>query len=117
MRFAFPYSYIMLAACKYNYGFRLGKARIQGRPDTKALLSPTRGIPDTYRAIRRLTGIQDSSAWLDKQQPRIDDIRVPSLLVNSRDDPINTWTNVEMYIKDIAANPNLGLVELRAGAH
>jgi hypothetical protein len=116
-RLHFPYNYIMLAAAKLNYGVRPGPARLQGRCRGNALLSPTTGISDTYRAIKRLSGIPDSCAWLDKQQPRLDDISVPSLLVNSRDDPINTWTNVEHYLKDIAANPNLALAEMQCGAH
>merc|ERR1712118_218553 len=83
----------------------------------RSALSLKEGLTDTYRKVRQLSGAGDSNAYLDMQQARMEKIGIPSLLINSRDDPICVWENVTAYAERIAANQNLVLAELQRGAH
>jgi len=120
-RIGFPYSLALNFSIKYCYAFRHREQLRKRSPSSSALVERMCRIggtlTETYRTARRLSGAGDSSAWLDMQQPRLDEIRVPSLMINSRDDPICVWANVEQFKNDITANPNLALVELRRGSH
>lgn len=42
---------------------------------------------------------------------------MPTLLLNSVDDPVTRWENVEDARAEIAGNPNCVLAELRRGSH
>jgi len=116
-----PYSWVLNLGLKYTYVFRHREAirKHSAAPDglVERALSLKKGLRETYREVRSLSGTFGSSAWLDLQQPRLDDILVPSLMINSRDDPICTWANVVAFSKDIAANPHVVLAELHRGAH
>mmetsp|Transcript_26936 Transcript_26936/g.52827 ORF Transcript_26936/g.52827 Transcript_26936/m.52827 type:complete len:467 (-) Transcript_26936:74-1474(-) len=120
-RIGFPYSLALNFSLKYCYAFRHREQLRKRSPSSSALVERMcrigGGLTETYRNARRLSGAGDSSAWLDMQQPKLDEIRVPSLMINSRDDPICVWANVEQFKNDITANPNLALVELRRGSH
>lgn len=120
-RIGFPYTLALNFSIKYCYAFRHREQLRKRSPSSSALVERMcrlgGGLTETYRNARRLSGAGDSSAWLDMQQPRLDEIRVPSLMINSRDDPICVWANVEQFKNDITANPNLALVELRRGSH
>jgi len=116
-----PYSWAVNMGIKYCYAFRhRGKLCAKSESTSnlvKSMLSPASGLQQTYRLARRLSGAVDSSAYLEMQQPCLEEISVPSLMINSRDDPICVWRNVEDFRADIAANPNLVLAELRRGSH
>ncbi|CAE8624059.1 unnamed protein product [Polarella glacialis] len=116
-----PFSWVLNWAIKYCYAFRhRHKFRNQSASFSNLLgniLSPQHSLKETYRKTRHLSGAIDSSAWMDMQQPCMEGINVPSLLINSRDDPICVWANVEEYKQDIVANPNLVLAELQRGSH
>merc|ERR1712039_689099 len=81
------------------------------------IMSPKKGTIETYRLTQRLSGVGGSSEWLPMQQPVLHEIEVPCLAINSRDDPVCVWENVDNHFKDILANPNLALVELASGSH
>jgi len=116
-----PYSWILNLAMKYCYVYRHREAFIRRSASfnelVRDLMSPRKGLRDSYRGLRRLSGKENSSAWLTSQQPDIPSIGVPSLLINSRDDPICVWENVRENFRDISSNPNLVLAELYRGAH
>lgn len=122
-----PYSWVLNWAIKYTYVIRHRKA-LSARSSSFAnivsdLMSPKAalrgGLKETYRATRRLSTNSrvDSSAWLEAQQPQFDEISIPTLLINSRDDPVCTWSNVESFYADICSNPNMVLADLERGAH
>lgn len=116
-----PYSWVVNWCYKYFYVFRhrhvLRKKSASTNTLVSQLLSPSSGLGDTYRKGRRLSGADDSSAYLNMQQPKLSDVEVPTLLINSRDDPICVWHNVEEHRREIDANPNVALAELWRGAH
>eukprot|EP00927_Polykrikos_kofoidii_P085226 TRINITY_DN9200_c0_g1_i3.p1 TRINITY_DN9200_c0_g1~~TRINITY_DN9200_c0_g1_i3.p1 ORF type:complete len:469 (+),score=41.87 TRINITY_DN9200_c0_g1_i3:157-1407(+) len=120
-RIKFPYSWAINLNIKYCYAFRhRGKLRMKSQSFSErvdAVLSPVTGLRETYRQATKLSGIKGSSAWLDEQQPKLDGIHVPTLAINSRDDPICVWANVENFRSDIAANPHVILAELQRGSH
>jgi len=120
-RIAPPYSWALVAALKYVYVYRHRDALSKRSPSSlelcTQLLSPRLGLRQTYRGLRRLSGAGDSSAWLEMQQPRIEESVMPTLLLNSVDDPVTRWENVEEARAEIAGNPNCVLAELRRGAH
>lgn len=116
-----PYSWILNLAMKYCYVYRHREAFSRKSASfndlVRDLMSPKNGVRQTYRGLRRLSGIDNSSAWLKSQQPELNSICMPSLLINSRDDPICVWENVRENFRDISSNPNLVLAELYRGAH
>lgn len=116
-----PYSWCLNWGIKYSYVFR---HRIRLRQKSSSfnnlvsdMLSPKRGLGETYRLARRLSGATGSHAYLNIQQPRIDKVGLPTLLINSRDDPICVWRNVLDSYKRIVSNPFLVLAELHRGSH
>jgi len=122
----FPYSWFLNWSLKYHYAFRHHRSILNNAPQTARegaldMMSPKANAVDTFKAARRLSGMYathgDSSAWLDKQQPRVNAMDMPSLCINSRDDPICVWENVEAYRSQLDSNPNIALVELHRGAH
>lgn len=116
-----PYSWILTALLKWVYVFRHRAALSKRSPSSPALcrdlLSPRAGLAATYKGLRRLSGEFGSSAWLDIQQPRIGETKVPTLLINSVDDPILVWENVEEAKAEMLENANCVLAELRRGSH
>lgn len=116
-----PYSWVVNLMIKYCYVFRhrgtLRGSSASADDIVNQAMSPTHGLQDTYKAIRRLAGAGGSSAWLDMQQPRLEQVAVPSLMINSRDDPVCVWENVERFRADIVSNPNLVLAEMQQGSH
>lgn len=116
-----PYSWVVNYALKYFYVFR-HRGELMKKSESTArlvgdMLSPKSGAVETFRMGRRLSGVGGSSAWLNMQEVKVREIALPSLLINSRDDPICVWSNVEDVMDDIKANPNLVLADLERGAH
>jgi len=85
------------------------------RESVEAILKPETGVVETFKAIQGLSGYGD--AWLDKQRTRLENIEVPSLFINSRDDPVLVWDNVEEVLDEIKSNPYLALLEFDRGSH
>lgn len=116
-----PFSWVLNWGMKYFYAFRhRGLLRRKSRSFGQLvdeMISPRKGVVDTFRLGRRLSGVDGSSAWLDMQQPQLHEIQLPTLLINSRDDPICVWSNVEANLSDIKKNPNLVLAVLERGSH
>lgn len=114
-----PFSWFVNFSMKYFYAFRHRGEFIKKSESwaslVGAMLSPTTGVVETFRKCRKLSGVDGSSAWLDMQEVRLQEIALPSLLINSRDDPICVWQNVEAVLGDIKANPNLVLADLQRG--
>lgn len=116
-----PFSWFLSFGMKYYYAFK-HRSALRRKSGSWAqlvgdILNPRNGLVSTYRMARRLTGANDSNQFLDLQQPRLYDLEVPSLLINSRDDPICVWKMVEKSFDAIKGNPNLLLAELQRGAH
>lgn len=106
---------------KYTYAFRHRSTLVQRSDSFQQLvgdiLSPRKGAVETYRLSQRLSGVGGSTEWLPIQQPLLHEIEVPCLAINSRDDPICVWSNVEDHLDQISANPNIVLAELAHGSH
>ena len=47
------------------------------------VLDPARSFKDVYRNVTKLSGFGCSNTWLEKQQPVLEDMQVPCLLINS----------------------------------
>lgn len=116
-----PMSWILNNCLKYYYGFRHRGSFQEAPPSVSKshtdILSLRNGLLETYALLQGLSGANSREAWVDLQQGRLHDIELPSLLINSRDDPIAVWANVEAHQEQIASNPNLALAEFRCGAH
>eukprot|EP00929_Paragymnodinium_shiwhaense_P076388 TRINITY_DN39274_c0_g1_i1.p1 TRINITY_DN39274_c0_g1~~TRINITY_DN39274_c0_g1_i1.p1 ORF type:complete len:445 (+),score=86.19 TRINITY_DN39274_c0_g1_i1:55-1389(+) len=120
----FPYNFVLGGCLKFFYVFR-HRGSLRRKSESlndlvSHMLHPKNlfaDAVDTYRKHRRLAGTDGSSAWLELQQPRIEKVQVPMLCINSRDDPICVWGNVEANWKAISSNPNVVLAELQRGAH
>jgi len=116
-----PASWVVGLGMRYFYVFRHRKELRSKSPSFNnlvgTLLSPRHGIVKTYRLQRRLCGANDSSDFLQKQQPLVEEVEMPCLLINSRDDPVCVWENVVEHMPDIMSNPNLVLAELARGSH
>merc|ERR1719330_540487 len=116
-----PYSWVLNWGIKYFYVFRHRSALRQKSASFCKLvseaLSPRRGAVDTYKTVRKLSGAGGSAAFLDIQQPKLEQVCVPALLINSRDDPICVWENVRDAYKTVEANPYYALAELQRGGH
>jgi len=124
VRMPFFYSWGVNFALKYHYFFRHRKQLAQSEDTRSALktaLNPTIGLQTTMKELRKMSGwyktVGDSNAWLCKQQPSLNTQDVPHMLVNSRDDPICVWSNVETAYENVMSNPNAVLVELARGSH
>jgi hypothetical protein len=106
---------------KYWYGFlhRRYLREVSGdfSEAVRRILSPFTGLAETYSYMQLLAGAESEDAWRGFQQPCVADINVPSLFINSRDDPIARWENAEQHREALASNPNLLLAELQSGAH
>jgi len=118
-RLAWPYSFIINYTLKYFYVVRhwrplkdAGKWQVM-----KRILNPMKGIVETYHESIALTGAEDTQEFIKLQNPVLHSIKVPSLLINSRDDPICVWDNVEYALDDITANPHIAHAELYCGTH
>jgi len=116
-----PFSWVVNCAMKYYYAFRHRKALRKESSEfyqvVGEMLSPKSGTVKTYRLTRKLSGVDDSSAWLEMQQPRLGHIALPCMLINSRDDPICVWSNVEAHLPEIKSNPHVVLADLERGSH
>ncbi|CAJ1366884.1 unnamed protein product [Effrenium voratum] len=116
-----PYCWALDFAFRYQYVIRHRSTWAQKSPSSaevvKVALDPTQSFAKVYRNVTKLSGFGCSTAWLENQQPQLNNIEVPCLLINSRDDPICVWQNVEDHKPLIQENPNLALVELRRGSH
>jgi len=114
-----PYSWIVNWSIKYFYVFRhRHPLRKAGLSDVvRRLLRVITGLRYTYKEHMHLCGLDSVDSFLDVQQSRLKGIEVPSLLINSRDDPICSWDHVEGWIKEITSNPNLAHAEMYCGTH
>mmetsp|Transcript_53158 Transcript_53158/g.84391 ORF Transcript_53158/g.84391 Transcript_53158/m.84391 type:complete len:250 (+) Transcript_53158:3-752(+) len=116
-----PISWIVNWAMKYFYVFRHRCAlREKSRSFSNLvddLLSPKHGAIDTLRLTKRLSGVGGSREWLNIQQPVLSNIGIPCLAINSRDDPVCVWSNVEASWTEIITNPNLALADFARGGH
>eukprot|EP00439_Symbiodinium_sp_Y106_P044730 s2489_g5.t1 len=116
-----PYCWALDIAFRYQYVFRhyatwLQKSRTCAQV-VEAAMSPTRSFMEVYYDVTKLAGFGCRKKWRDKQQSVLGDVDLPCLLVNSRDDPISVWDNVEDHRAEIESNPYLALADLRRGAH
>eukprot|EP00927_Polykrikos_kofoidii_P005935 TRINITY_DN12391_c0_g1_i1.p1 TRINITY_DN12391_c0_g1~~TRINITY_DN12391_c0_g1_i1.p1 ORF type:complete len:460 (-),score=52.40 TRINITY_DN12391_c0_g1_i1:281-1660(-) len=120
-RIRFPYSWAINFNIKYCYAFRhreqLRMKSSSFSDNVAAMLNPAKGLRETYRHAAKLSGIKGSTAWLNERQPAVEAMQVPTLSINSRDDPICVWENVENFKIDIGANPNVVSAELQRGSH
>eukprot|EP00913_Durusdinium_trenchii_P001506 g1394.t1 len=98
-------------------GFSCGSGFAGSAEVVKLALDPGRGFNEVYRNVTKLAGFGCSNAWVEKQQPDLQEMQVPCLLINSRDDPICIWENVEEHKSAIEKNPFLALAELQRGSH
>jgi len=114
-----PYTWIVNCSVKFFYVLRHYDAlRRAGFADVAhRLLNPFLNLQETYRETLHLSGAKTVDEFLKMQQPRLSGINIPSLLVNSRDDPICVWENVEHAFSDILANPNIAHAEMFCGTH
>lgn len=116
-----PYCWALDLAFRYQYVFRhyatwLQKSRSCAQV-VEAAMSPTRSFMEVYYDVTKLAGFGCRKKWRDKQQSVLGDVDLPCLLVNSRDDPISVWDNVEDHRAEIESNPYLALADLHRGAH
>lgn len=116
-----PYSWVMNWGLKIWYGLLHRRALQEVSNDfSQAVLrviNPLTSLTRTYSNVQLLSGAKSERDWHDMQQACMIDINVPSLLINSRDDPMARWENVEAHRAVFASNPNLVLAELHVGAH
>lgn len=115
-----PYSWALNLCLKYFYVFRHRRqiaARSPSSPELVKRMLRESSMHETYKLSRRLSGCEDEDAWIRQQQANLGEISLPCLLLNSRDDPICVWDNVEANFGSILGNPNLALAEFRCGAH
>lgn len=116
-----PYRWGLDLAFRYQYVYRHRETWNQKSPSSaevvKLALDPGRGFNEVYRNVTKLAGFGCSNAWVEKQQPDLQEMQVPCLLINSRDDPICIWENVEEHKSAIEKNPFLALAELQRGSH
>jgi len=116
-----PYRWGLDLAFRYQYVYRHKEIWKQKSPSSaevvKVVLDPAKSFNEAYRNVTKLSGFGCSNAWLEKQQPSLKDMQLPCLLINSRDDPICVWENVEEHASNIEKNPYLALAELQRGSH
>jgi hypothetical protein len=106
---------------KYWYGFLHRRSLQEVSADfseaVRRVMNPFANLAETYSIMQHLSGAKNERDWHEMQQPRTQDINVPSLLINSRDDPMAKWENTEHLMETIVSNPNLVLAEMNCGAH
>eukprot|EP00438_Fugacium_kawagutii_P020161 Skav209783 [mRNA] locus=scaffold9:618069:625030:- [translate_table: standard] len=128
-----PYRWGLDLAFRYQYVYRHRETWRQKSPASaevveatgaaqQAVLDPGKSFIEAYRNVTKLSGrFGCSNTWLEKQQPSLEDMKVPCLLINSllvsKDDPICVWENVEEHASHIATNPYLALAELQLWPH
>eukprot|EP00435_Cladocopium_sp_Y103_P071306 s257_g37.t1 len=116
-----PYRWGLDLALRYQYVYRHRETWKQKSPSSaevmKMVLDPAQSFDNVYRNVTKLSGFGCSNTWLEKQQPSLKDMQLPCLLINSRDDPICVWENVEEHASNIEQNPYLALAELQRGSH
>ncbi|CAE7184102.1 abhd2b [Symbiodinium pilosum] len=116
-----PYVWGLDLAFRYQYAIRHRETWTQKSRSfadvVKVALNPARSFVEVYDEVMKLSGFGCSKRWKEKQQPAIGEVKVPCLLVNSRDDPISVWENVEDHTAEMQNNPCLALAELYRGAH
>jgi len=116
-----PYKWALDMGMRYQYVFRHRETWWQKSRSyaevVQVALNPARSFTDVYTHITKLSGFGCSNRWKEKQQPPIAGVHVPCLLINSKDDPICVWENVEDHLSEIEANPFLALAEMSRGSH
>jgi len=124
MHVRFPWSWGCNFCLKYYYVFqhreelrKLKKSESWSQL-VGEMLSPKTDLVGTMRLQRKMMGnFKDSSSWLSEQGVKVKEIDIPSLFINSRDDPICRWINVERNFNEMKGNPHLVLAELQRGSH
>lgn len=116
-----PISWAVGILMKYYYVFRhrreLMKRSASFWNHVGSILDPRIGHIKTWLMLSRL---HCEGGWKESirlQQPVIHELCVPSLLINSRDDPVCSWKNVEKSWEQIESNPNLVLADFARGSH
>mmetsp|Transcript_43354 Transcript_43354/g.99905 ORF Transcript_43354/g.99905 Transcript_43354/m.99905 type:complete len:541 (-) Transcript_43354:142-1764(-) len=114
-----PYTWIVNLSVKFFYVLRHYEVLIKaGYSETAhSILNPCLGLVETYQETLTLSGQKTVEEFLQVHQPKLSGINVPSLLVNSRDDPICVWENVEHSFNDILDNPNIAHADMFCGTH
>jgi pimeloyl-ACP methyl ester carboxylesterase len=120
----FPYSVACALGMKYQYGIRHRRSfarspsGVRQKSVDQVIFSPK--LESTYKASAGLAGGEVGSsvdAWHAYSQADFTALPFPTLVIQSRDDPICAVRNLERYRHRLMQSPNVCLVEFEAGSH
>jgi pimeloyl-ACP methyl ester carboxylesterase len=120
----FPFNFGVNLGLKWQYGvrhrqsFARSPSGLRRRSVDKVIFSPK--LESSYVETVGLAGGELGSsvdAWHEYMQADFSALPLPTLVINSRDDPICAVRNLERYRHRLMQSPNVCLVELEAGSH
>jgi pimeloyl-ACP methyl ester carboxylesterase len=120
----FPFNHAIALGLKYQYGvrhrhsFARSPSGMRRRSVDKVIFSTK--LQDSFIAQTGLAGGEMGdcpTAWHEYSQADFTALPVPTLVINSRDDPICTIRALDRYRHRLMQSPNVCLVELEAGSH